>query len=162
MEANVALLVCGGASSSVAVNARKCTGIVSPPSCTDGFRDPVFCILIPMPASPPPIQGKSRMRERACTDLCGGRSAMVVPTAIPSLCIFFSIFAGSAFGNLKKLSRRSRTNAPKPMCAILLLHRSVGSLTGDLLLIPTNLHPLSFLYTQNYIAPVATENAQPS
>src|SRR5215472_7933686 len=34
-----------------------------------------------MPASPPSIQGKSRMRERACTDLCGGRSAMVVPTA---------------------------------------------------------------------------------
>src|SRR5262249_21657345 len=29
----------------------------------------------------PPIPGKSRMRERACTDLCGGRSAMVVPTA---------------------------------------------------------------------------------
>ena len=25
--------------------------------------------------------GKSRMRKRACTDLCGGRSAMVVPTA---------------------------------------------------------------------------------
>jgi hypothetical protein len=27
------------------------------------------------------IQGKSRMRQRACTDLCGGRSVMVVPTA---------------------------------------------------------------------------------
>jgi hypothetical protein len=27
------------------------------------------------------IQGKSRMRQRARTDLCGGRSAMVVPTA---------------------------------------------------------------------------------
>ena len=27
------------------------------------------------------IQGKSRMRKRACTDLCGGRPAMVVPTA---------------------------------------------------------------------------------
>jgi|GEM_PF-6068455 hypothetical protein len=34
-----------------------------------------------MPASPPLIHGKSRMRKRACTDLCGGRSAMVVPTA---------------------------------------------------------------------------------
>jgi hypothetical protein len=34
-----------------------------------------------MPASPLLIQGKSRMRKRACTDLCGGRSAMVVPTA---------------------------------------------------------------------------------
>ena len=34
-----------------------------------------------MHASPLPIHGKSRMRKRACTDLCGGRSAMVVPTA---------------------------------------------------------------------------------
>ena len=34
-----------------------------------------------MLASPPLIPGKSRMRKRACTDLCGGRSAMVVPTA---------------------------------------------------------------------------------
>jgi hypothetical protein len=34
-----------------------------------------------MRALPLLIQGKSRMRERACTDLCGGRSAMVVPTA---------------------------------------------------------------------------------
>ena len=31
------------------------------------------------------IQGKSRMRKRARTDLCGGRSAMVVPTATPGL-----------------------------------------------------------------------------
>src|SRR5258708_10850633 len=34
-----------------------------------------------MPALPPLIHDKSRMRRRACTDLCGGRSAMVVPTA---------------------------------------------------------------------------------
>ena len=34
-----------------------------------------------MLASPLLIPGKSRMRKRACTDLCGGRSAMVVPTA---------------------------------------------------------------------------------
>jgi hypothetical protein len=27
------------------------------------------------------IHGKSRMRKRARTDLCGGRSAMIVPTA---------------------------------------------------------------------------------
>jgi len=31
--------------------------------------------------SPPLIPGKSRVRKRARTDLCGGRSAMVVPTA---------------------------------------------------------------------------------
>jgi hypothetical protein len=34
-----------------------------------------------MPASPLPIHGKSRMRKRARTDLCGGRPVMVVPTA---------------------------------------------------------------------------------
>ena len=32
-------------------------------------------------ALPPLILGKSRVRKRARTDLCGGRSAMVVPTA---------------------------------------------------------------------------------
>ena len=31
-------------------------------------------------ASPPLILGKSRVRKRARTDLCGGRSVMVVPT----------------------------------------------------------------------------------
>src|SRR5207244_8309232 len=41
----------------------------------------LFCILIPTSASTPFILGKSRMRKRACTDLCGGRSVMVVPTA---------------------------------------------------------------------------------
>jgi hypothetical protein len=35
---------------------------------------------------PPLIHGKSRMRRRARTDLCGGRSAMVVPTATTMLC----------------------------------------------------------------------------
>jgi hypothetical protein len=30
---------------------------------------------------PPLIHGKSRMRRRARTDLCGGRSVMIVPTA---------------------------------------------------------------------------------
>ena len=43
--------------------------------------NPAFCIPIPMFASPPLILGKSRVRKRARTDLCGGRSAMVVPTA---------------------------------------------------------------------------------
>src|SRR5260370_29776428 len=36
---------------------------------------------IPMHASTPLILRKSRMRKRARTDLCGGRSVMVVPTA---------------------------------------------------------------------------------
>ena len=41
----------------------------------------MFCILIPTSASTPFILGKSRMRKRARTDLCGGRPVMVVPTA---------------------------------------------------------------------------------
>jgi hypothetical protein len=41
----------------------------------------MFCILILTSASPLFILGKSRMRKRARTDLCGGRPAMVVPTA---------------------------------------------------------------------------------
>jgi len=40
-----------------------------------------FCTLIPMRASTPLILRKSRMRKRARTALCGGRSLMVVPTA---------------------------------------------------------------------------------
>jgi hypothetical protein len=41
----------------------------------------VFCMPIPTSASTPSILGKSRIRKRARTDLCGGRPAMVVPTA---------------------------------------------------------------------------------
>ena len=52
-----------------------------PPSCTGGFHNPASCIPILMLVSPPLILGKSRVRKRARTDLCGGRSAMVVPTA---------------------------------------------------------------------------------
>jgi len=37
--------------------------------------------LILLHASPSLMHGKSRMRKRARTDLCGGRSAMVVPNA---------------------------------------------------------------------------------
>jgi hypothetical protein len=40
-----------------------------------------FCTFIRWPALPPGIPGKSHMRQRARADLCGGRSAMVVPTA---------------------------------------------------------------------------------
>ncbi len=46
-----------------------------------GFRDPAFCILVLWLASPLRILGKSRIWERARTNLCGGRSAMAVPTA---------------------------------------------------------------------------------
>ena len=39
------------------------------------------CTLCGKQTLPLLILGKSRMRKRARTDLCGGRSAMVVPTA---------------------------------------------------------------------------------
>jgi len=51
------------------------------PRLSRGFPDPAFCTLILPPALPPLIHGKSRMRKRACTDLWGGRSAMVGSTA---------------------------------------------------------------------------------
>jgi hypothetical protein len=45
-----------------------------------GFQQPAYCILILSNASSPPIKGGSRMRKRAQKVLCGGRSAVVVPT----------------------------------------------------------------------------------
>jgi len=46
-----------------------------------GFQPHAFCILILWFAFSLLIQGGSRMRRSARTDLCGGRSAMGVPTA---------------------------------------------------------------------------------
>lgn len=63
------------------VNVRGWAGIVSTPCWTDGFRNPAFCTPIPTSALTPFIFGKSRMRKRARTDLCGGPSVMIVPTA---------------------------------------------------------------------------------
>src|SRR5258708_40228435 len=51
------------------------------PSLEPGFLHPAFCTPTPTLAFTPLILCKSRMRRRARTDLCGGRSAMVVPTA---------------------------------------------------------------------------------
>jgi hypothetical protein len=42
-----------------------------------------MCILIPWLASPLYILGKSRMRKRARTDLCGGRSGTNWPCDAP-------------------------------------------------------------------------------
>ena len=50
-------------------------------SSTDGFQSLAFSILILCSALTPVIRGGSRMRRSARTDLCGGRSAMIVPTA---------------------------------------------------------------------------------
>ena len=44
----------------------------------DGVREANRCLWV---ALTPFILQKSRMRKRARTDLCGGRPAMVVPTA---------------------------------------------------------------------------------
>ena len=44
----------------------------------DGVREANRCLWV---ALTPFILHKSRMRKRARTDLCGGRSAMIVPTA---------------------------------------------------------------------------------
>ena len=64
-------------------------GIGSYRSTPGGFQLHAFCILILEPASSPLIQGESRMRKSARTDLCGGgRSAMIVPAAsICSVCM---------------------------------------------------------------------------
>jgi hypothetical protein len=77
----VASAGCGEPCLSAAVNALRLDGIDSILSSAVGFRAPAFCILIPWPVSPLRILGKSRMRKRARTDLCGGRPAMSVPTA---------------------------------------------------------------------------------
>jgi RNA-directed DNA polymerase len=47
----------------------------------NGFQSLASYILILCSALTPAIRGGSRMRRSARTDLCGGRSAMIVPTA---------------------------------------------------------------------------------
>ena len=49
----------------------------------DGVREANRCLWV---ALTPFILQKSRMRKRARTDLCGGRSAMIVPTATKWWC----------------------------------------------------------------------------
>src|SRR5215471_3344213 len=65
---------CGGIHSVAAVN-NLCRGIGSLDSPLTGFQSHVFCIPILSYVFSPLIPGGSRMRRRACTDLCGGRSA---------------------------------------------------------------------------------------
>src|ERR1035437_8922501 len=69
---------------------------------------PRSCTPSPMHASTPLILRKSRMRRRARTDLCGGRSVMVVPTAtviltlaLMGLCPAWTGPFGSAQGRLR-------------------------------------------------------------
>src|ERR1700722_20971052 len=65
----------------VVVNGRRRSGRSLPRSLKGGYHHPVFFIPIPTPAFTLPILHKSRMRRRACADLCGGRSVRIVPTA---------------------------------------------------------------------------------
>jgi len=69
-------------------------------------------ILHPYPDARLPllIQGKSRMRKRACTDLCGGRSAMVVPTATTGP-LFVLGFLNFPLALLNDCESRTRTRA---------------------------------------------------
>jgi len=46
-----------------------------------GSQHHAFCIPIRSCAFSPLIQGGSRMRRSACTDLCGGGQRLIVPTA---------------------------------------------------------------------------------
>src|ERR1017187_649866 len=73
-----AMAECSGPPQSACADAL---GTFYPSLETGGFRHPAFCTPIPMPASTPLILRESRMRRRARTDLCGGRSVMIVPTA---------------------------------------------------------------------------------
>ena len=56
----------------------------------DGVREANRCLWV---ALTPFILQKSRMRKRARTDLCGGRSAMIVPTATKWRCQYGWILA---------------------------------------------------------------------
>jgi len=71
----------GGARFRGAANAAESPWVGSPGSWSAGFQSLASYILIPCRASTPLIQGGSRMRRRARTVLCGGRPAMIVPTA---------------------------------------------------------------------------------
>jgi hypothetical protein len=70
----------------------QCVGVLRPicyakdvtQKMVDDYRNP-----IPINASTPFILGKSRKRRSACTDLCGGRPAMVVPSATTAVSAFF-------------------------------------------------------------------------
>ena len=80
-SSEAALIDYGVTSWYAAVNAQGRSGRSLPRSWNGGFHHPAFCTLILTPAFTSPILHKSRMRRRARTALCGGRSAMIVLTA---------------------------------------------------------------------------------
>ena len=71
----------GGAHYRGAANAAVSLWTGSTGSSIDGFHSLALSILILCSASTPVIRGGSRMRRHARTVLCGGRLAMIVPTA---------------------------------------------------------------------------------
>ena len=77
----VAFAGCGELYSYAAVNVHRWGGIDSIPPEPMDSKTPRSASLSDGSLCRYRIPGKSRMRKRARTDLCGGRSAMVVPTA---------------------------------------------------------------------------------
>src|SRR6266700_1947561 len=71
----------GGAHYRGAANAAVSLWTGSTGSSIDGFHSLALSILILCSALTPVIRGGSRMRRHARTVLCGGRLAMIVPTA---------------------------------------------------------------------------------
>src|SRR5438105_5985819 len=67
---------CGGPFWLVAANVGGCRGSGTHQFLIAGLPSHGCCIHTPSSASPPDIQGKSRMRKRARTDLCGVVSRM--------------------------------------------------------------------------------------
>src|SRR5450759_431039 len=71
----------GGEHYLAAVNDAVSPGTGFTGSWSDGFQSPTCSTLILCSDLTPIIRGGSRLRRSARTDLCGGRSAMIVPTA---------------------------------------------------------------------------------
>ena len=67
-----------------AVSGESQTGTICGLSSIDGFLVPALFILIPMCASTLVSKGGAVCGNSASTDLCGGRVAMLVPTATAS------------------------------------------------------------------------------
>jgi hypothetical protein len=75
------LVGCGVARYRAAASGATSPGTGSTGSWSAGSQSLAFSILILCSALTPVTRGGSRMRRSARTDLCGGRSAMIVPTA---------------------------------------------------------------------------------
>src|SRR5664280_1554105 len=96
----------------------------------DGVREANRCLWV---ALTPFILQKSRMRRRARTDLCGGRSAMVVPTATTIHPVGNYLSEQMDAGQLTNLLASWRSTAAATLCS------DAGSVT----LLPPGLSPVA-------------------